>query len=65
MYRELAPGRIFILPVRLDDCETPDFEIDSTTMLGDLQRIDLFPDAARPAALRRLLLALEACPGHP
>lgn len=65
MYRELAPGGIFILPVRLDDCDVPDFEIDSTTVLTDLQQVDLFPDVERPAALKRLVAALVACPGHP
>jgi hypothetical protein len=43
----------------------PLFQIDSTTTLKDLQQVDLFPDAGRPAALRRLLAALAKCPGHP
>ncbi len=41
------------------------FEIDSTTMLDDLQRLDLFPEAERPGALRHLIAALQACLGHP
>ncbi len=65
IYRELAPGGIFIIPVRLSRCEMPTFQIDSTTMLTDLQRLDLFPDAERPDALRRLIAALQACPDHP
>ncbi|HEX9737483.1 MAG TPA: toll/interleukin-1 receptor domain-containing protein, partial [Thermoanaerobaculia bacterium] len=65
VYRELAPGRIFIVPVRLSECEVPTFEIDSTTTLEDLQLVNLFPEAERPDALSRLVAALRACPGHP
>ncbi len=65
IYRELAPGGIFIIPVRLDDCRVPSFEIDSMTMLDDLQFVDLFPAANRAEGLRRLVAALKACPGHP
>ncbi len=65
IYRELAPGGIFIIPVRLDDCEVPAFEIDSTTMLDDLRFVDLFPAARRADGLRRLVAALQRCPDHP
>ena len=65
IYRELAPGGIFIIPVRLSECEVPTFEIDSTTMLDDLQFVDLFPAAQRSASVRRLVAALRACPDHP
>ncbi len=65
IYRELAPGRIFIIPVRLDECEVPSFEIDSTTMLDDLQFVDLFPASQRPGGISRLAASLKACPGHP
>ncbi len=65
IYRELAPGRIFIIPVRLDECEVPSFEIAATTMLDDLQFVDLFPASQRPDGVRRLVASLRACPGHP
>lgn len=65
VYRELAPGGIFIIPVRLSECEAPSFEIDATTTLEDLELVDLFPEARRPDGLRRLVAALRALPGHP
>jgi tetratricopeptide (TPR) repeat protein len=65
IYRELAPGRIFITPVRLDDCEIPSFEIDANAMLGDLHFVDFFPPSKRPDGLRRLVASLQRCPGHP
>ncbi len=65
IYRELAPGGIFIIPVRLDECQVPTFEIDSTTMLDDLRFVDLFPASRRPDGLSRLVAALKQCPGHP
>ncbi|MEE8525734.1 MAG: TIR domain-containing protein [Thermoanaerobaculia bacterium] len=65
IHRQRAPLGAFIFPVRLSGCEMPFFQIDSTTMLEDLQRVDLFPDAERPEALSRLVAALAACPGHP
>ncbi len=65
IYRELAPGRTFIFPVRLSECEVPSFEIDATTTLENLQPVDLFPAAKRPDALSRLVAALKALTGHP
>jgi len=43
IYRQLAPGKIFVIPVRLDECEVPVVAIDSTKDLRSLQYIDLFP----------------------
>jgi len=65
IFRELAPGKPFIFPVRLSECEVPSFEIDSTTSLEDFQLVDLFPEAERSDALRRLIAGLRASPGHP
>lgn len=64
-HRLLRARDWLILPVRLSECEVPSFEIDSTTTLEDLQLVDLFPEAKRSDALRRLIAGLRACPGHP
>jgi len=64
-YREYPPGSIFLIPVRLSDCQIPDLAIDSTRTLDQLQHMDLFPSSKRPAALRRLLEAIRAAPYHP
>ena len=57
-YRELPPGGIFIIPVRLDACEIPFIEIDATTMLDDLQYVDLFPESAWQSGVGRILRSL-------
>ena len=64
-YRRYRTGEIFLIPVRLNDCELPSIEIDSTRTLDALQAIDLFPPARRGGELARLLQALRAAPLHP
>jgi tetratricopeptide (TPR) repeat protein len=59
-YRLHPPGSIFLIPVRLDDCEIPDLEVDATTTLDGLQVVDLFPSARRAESFRRLLRSLQA-----
>jgi hypothetical protein len=46
-----------MLPVRLDDCELPDFDLGSNRTLNSLQRIDLF-GPNREANLGRLISAV-------
>lgn len=62
IYRKHKPGEIFIMPVRFSECRIPDLEIDSGTMLEDLQHVDLFPDEARADGIERLLAALNGIP---
>lgn len=38
------PGRGFIIPVRLDNCEIPDYSIHAGQSLGSINRVDLFPN---------------------
>jgi hypothetical protein len=64
-YRKQAPGSIFLIPIRLSDCEIPDIEIDDTRTLDRLQSTDLFPTAKRTAGLQKLLTALRTSPNHP
>jgi tetratricopeptide (TPR) repeat protein len=65
VYREYAPGSIFIIPVRLSECELPMIEIDATRTLDRIQTIDLFPAANRPKGLRNLITSLQATALHP
>lgn len=65
VYRKQAPGGIFLIPIRLSDCEIPDIEIDDTRTLDRLQSTDLFPVSKRVAGLQKLLVALKASPNHP
>ncbi len=63
--REYPPGEIFLIPVRLSDCEIPPLEIDATRRLDRLQFVDLFPPAKRPSNLKKLIAAIQAAPNHP
>ncbi|MEL6129266.1 MAG: toll/interleukin-1 receptor domain-containing protein [Cyanobacteria bacterium J06627_3] len=64
-YRTYAPGSIFLIPVRLSQCELPFIEIDDTRTLDRLQCVDLFPDSNRGPGIQKLLRALQAAPNHP
>lgn len=64
-FRNYAPGGIFLLPVRLSECEIPLVEIDGTRTLDRLQHADLFPPADRAAGLNRLLTSLRSSTRRP
>lgn len=59
-YRQRRSDGIYLIPVRLTDCEIPDIEIDDTRTLDSLQHVDLFPEAAWDANLQRLVTAIRA-----
>jgi hypothetical protein len=61
----LAPGSIFLIPVRFSKCEVPPIEIDANRTLDRLQYVDLFPDSKRAEGISRLLVALRKAPLHP
>ncbi|MEM6838762.1 MAG: TIR domain-containing protein [Cyanobacteria bacterium P01_C01_bin.120] len=65
LLREYPPGDIFLIPVRLSDCEIPMIEIDGTRTLDRLQFVDLFPAEQRDANFQKLIRALRAAPHHP
>jgi hypothetical protein len=64
-YREYRPDSIFLIPVRLSECEVPNLEIDSNNTLRCLQYVDLFPSSQRENGLNSLLRALREAPLHP
>jgi hypothetical protein len=64
-YRQYKPGTVFLIPVRLSQCDIPPIEIDSTRTLDRLQYVDLFPAAKRDDGLTRLKAAIRAAPLHP
>jgi len=59
-YRQRRPGEIYLIPVRVSDCEIPEIEIDDTRTLDRLQHVDLFPEANWDANLESLLKAIRA-----
>jgi hypothetical protein len=58
LYRELKPGSIFIIPVRLSGCAVPQIPIDATRTLADLQYMDI-REHNWTAAVQKLLQALR------
>jgi hypothetical protein len=57
IYRMHRPGEVFLIPVRLNDCEIPPVPIDSLRYLDSLQHMDLFPADNREEGLARLIAA--------
>lgn len=65
MYREYAPGNVFLFPVCLSPCAIPALKIDGTTMLDRLQRVELFPLTSWSDGVQRLVEAVRRAPEHP
>ena len=63
--RQYLPGEVFLIPARLSKCQIPAMKIDETQTLDSLQRIDLFPLAARAGGIQRLVQALQSAPERP
>ena len=49
------PGTPWLIPVRLDDCQVPDFDIGVGRTLESIQRVDLFGDGHQEQ-LNRLVM---------
>jgi TIR domain len=64
-YREHAPGSIFLIPLRLSQCQIPSIEIDATRTLDSLQRADLFPVANWTNGVQQLIRAVQNTSQHP
>lgn len=64
-YRQYAPGSVFLIPVRLSECEIPPIEIDATRSLDRLQYVDLFPKSKWDDGIRRLVQAIRTAPDYP
>lgn len=64
-FRKHPPGSIYLIPVRMSDCEIPGIEIDDVRTLDRLQHVDLFPPSDAQRGMNRLIEALRAAPGHP
>ena len=53
------PGVPWLIPVRLGDCEPPDYDLGAGRALSDLQRVDLFPDDQWDVNVIRLAQAVQ------
>lgn len=65
IYRQLKPGSVYIIPVRLSECKVPPVEISATQTLDAIQYIDLFPDSRRDDGLHELLESIRLAPLRP
>ncbi|MFD2078722.1 TIR domain-containing protein [Actinopolymorpha cephalotaxi] len=51
-FRQHPPGRVWLIPVRLDDCKLPDYDLGAGRTLDSLQRVDLFGEDAKDETIR-------------
>lgn len=58
------PDDIWLIPVRLDDCDIPDLDLGGGRTLGSIQRVDLFGDK-RDIGIARLVTAVLGILGQP
>jgi WD40 repeat protein len=58
VYRMLPPNSIYLIPVRLSDCELPSVRINDASYLDSLQCVDLY-SSRRLHEFRRLVDSLE------
>ena len=57
--RQRPPGIPWLIPVRFDDCEIPDYELGGGRTLRSIQRADIFGDSVATAT-QRLVVAICA-----
>ena len=53
--RKRPPDSIYLIPVRLNECKLPEFTIDDTTKLFNLQYVDLFPGTFLSSGVEKLI----------
>lgn len=58
------PDDPWLIPVRFDDCEIPDYELGAGRTLASIQRVDLFGDG-RDLAAKRLVATVLRILGQP
>jgi hypothetical protein len=63
-FRRKPPGRVWLIPVRFDDCEIPEWDLGAGRTLHGLQRVDLFGDGYMPNAIE-LIEAIKNIMGEP
>lgn len=56
--RQRRPGVSFFIPVRLDDCHIPDWDIGGGRTLGSIQQVDVF-GAKAAQGMARLISVVE------
>lgn len=49
-YRKMPPGRTWLIPVRFDEGEVPEWDLGAGRVLSDLNYVDLFGSAIAPQA---------------
>ena len=62
--RQMPPGRPWLLPIRLADCDMPEFDLGAGRTLASLHRVDLFDDLWQTGTAR-LVAAVVRCSASP
>lgn len=57
--RQHPPGRVWLIPVRLDDCDLPNYDLGPGRTLDSLQRVDLFGEEAQEEKVRLIAAVLR------
>ena len=65
IHRELKPGSVFIIPVRLSECLIPDFQLDDIDSLSALQYVDLFPTSNWDNGIKKICESVKTSPSYP
>ena len=63
-YRQRQPNQPWLIPVRLDDCSMPMFDLGAGRTLDSLQRADLFGDERDEGLARLVATVLRIVAGH-
>jgi hypothetical protein len=58
-FRQHPPGRVWLIPVRLDDCQLPEYQLGAGRTLDSLQRVDLFGEDANDEMIRLVTAVLR------
>src|ERR1022692_1787509 len=64
-FRQRPPGRLWLIPVRFDDCDVPDFDLGAGRTLAPLHRPDLFGGTRADHAIRLVQTIGQILGRHP
>ena len=58
-YRLRPPSEIYLIPLKLSECEIPDIKINETARLDSLQHVDLFPKRSWESGIEKILKSIR------
>ncbi|MBM6402357.1 toll/interleukin-1 receptor domain-containing protein [Phycicoccus sonneratiae] len=60
IFRTMPPGKIWLIPVRLDECTLPEYPLGAGRTLDSLQRVDLFGEDIESERIKLVVAVLRA-----